>query len=186
MLYQLWTAGMLNSFDPKIWCEIEWNLVRNWMKIWCEIELFYSQNLVRNWMKIWCEIEWVLVRECQVEGQALYLDINIGDRWDFLCVFVRLSPQSQCILGKKGAHPVQLFSWLPFYLLAQLESSQLSCCLHHNHRSNLKSRIAKSTGLNLDVAASLTIPLIIKVWFRIFFRFLAPILLSDKLLWIVS
>ena len=156
------------------------------MKIWCEIELFYSQNLVRNWMKIWCEIEWVLVRECQVEGQALYLDINIGDRWDFLCVFVRLSPQSQCILGKKGAHPVQLFSWLPFYLLAQLESSQLSCCLHHNHRSDLKSRIAKSTGLDLDVAASLTFPLIIKVWFRIFFLFLAPILLSDILLSIVS
>ena len=94
VLYQLWTAGMLNSFDPKIWCEIEWNLVRIWMKIWCEIELFYSQNLVRNWMKfgaklnenlvrnwlkfgaklveIWWEIDWNLVRNwmkiwCEIE-----------------------------------------------------------------------------------------------------------------------
>ena len=171
-------------------------MVRNWMKFGAEL----NENLVRNWIilltefgaklnEIWCGIEWKF--GAKLNGfwceSAKWRDRHhTSICWDFLCVFVRLSPQSQCILGKKGAHPVQLFSWLPFYLLAQLESSQLSCCLHHNHRSNLKSRIAKSTGLNLDVAASLTIPLIIKVWFRIFFRFLAPILLSDKLLWIVS
>ena len=79
VLYQLWTAGMLNSFDPKIWCEIEWNLVRIWMKIWCEIELFYSQNLVRNWMKFGAKLNENLVRNFMSFGAR-----NLVPNWIFL------------------------------------------------------------------------------------------------------